>query len=59
MVESGTATRKDIDAAEVEYEAKVDVLIELETTMGAACDDIVTECYTAVLAIPPEEMAKA
>jgi hypothetical protein len=60
MVESGTATRKDIDAAEVEYEAKVDILVELDTTMGVACDDMVTECYTAVLAhTNPEAMAKA
>jgi hypothetical protein len=55
-VESGTATRHDIDTAEVEYEAKVKILIELNTTMGVACDDIVTEC---VLAIPSEDMAKA
>jgi hypothetical protein len=60
MVESATATRKDIDDAEVEYEAKVVVLIELNTTMGVACDDIVTECYTAVLVdAKPEDMAKA
>jgi hypothetical protein len=60
MVESGTATRKEIDAAEVEYEAKVAALVELNTTMGVACDDIITECYNAVLAHSnPEEMAKA
>jgi hypothetical protein len=60
MVESGAATRKDIDAVEVEYEAKVVALVELNTTMGVACDDIVTECYTAVLADNnPEDMAKA
>jgi hypothetical protein len=60
MLEAGSATRKEIDAAEVEYEAKVDILVELEKTMGVACDDIVTECYTAVLAhANPEEIAKA
>jgi hypothetical protein len=60
MVESGTATRKDIDATEVEYEAKVDILVELDKTMGLACDDIVTECYTAVLVDANSEgMAKA
>jgi Asp/Glu/hydantoin racemase len=60
MVESGTTTRKEIDATEVEYEAKVVVLVELNTTMGLACDDIVTECYTAVLVdANSEDMAKA
>jgi hypothetical protein len=60
MVESGTATQQDINAAEVEYEAKVDVLIELNTTMGVACDDMKTECYAAVLVVSnPEKMAKA
>jgi ABC-type nitrate/sulfonate/bicarbonate transport system substrate-binding protein len=53
-------TQAEINAAEVEYEAKVDVLVELDTTMGVACDDIVTECYTAVLAdANSEDMAKA
>ena len=59
-MESDTATRDDIDAAEVEYEEKVGLLVELNTTMGVACDDMVTECYIAVLAdTDPEDMAKA
>jgi hypothetical protein len=60
MVDSDTATQAEINATGVEYGAKVDVLVELDTTMGVACDDIVTECYTAVLAdANPEGMAKA
>jgi hypothetical protein len=59
-VESDTATQADIDAAEVEYEAKVDVLVELNTTMSAACDDFVSEGFAAVLVeANPEEMHKA
>jgi hypothetical protein len=60
IVDSDTATQAEINATEVEYEAKVDVLVELDTTMGAACDHIATECYTAVLAdANPEGMANA
>ena len=59
LVESG-AIGKDIDTAEHEYEAKVDLLAELETALNRACGDMVTECYTAVLAHNnPEDMAKA
>jgi diphthamide biosynthesis methyltransferase len=60
MVESGTATRKDIEAAEVGYEAKVAELIDLSTKTSKACGDLMTECYTAVLAgTNLEDMAKA
>lgn len=59
MVES-CADHGEINAAEVEYEAKVSVLVELNTMMSFACDDIVSECYTAVLAdANPVSMARA
>ena len=60
IVESGTANQADIDAAEVEYEAKVGVLIDADKTMSVACDDMMTECYAAVLAdAKPKNMPKA
>jgi hypothetical protein len=59
MVES-CADQGDIKAAEVEYEAKVDVLVKLDTRTGLACDNIVSGCYTAVLAnANPAVMARA
>jgi hypothetical protein len=49
MVESGTVDQADINAAEGAYEAKVDALVKLETAMKAACNEMVAQCYTAVL----------
>jgi hypothetical protein len=59
MVES-CADQGEIDAAEVEYEATVSALVELNTTMSLACDDMVSEGYKAVLvAANPVSMARA
>jgi len=59
-IDSDIATQADIDAAEVEYEKKVDELVELDTTLSAACDTILAEFPTAVLTVAnPEDMAKA
>ena len=59
-VESDTASQDDINAVELEYEDKVNVLIELDTTMSAACYDCVSEGFAAVLVeANPEEMLKA
>jgi hypothetical protein len=58
-VESDTATQDDIDAVEVEYEDKVNVLIGLDTTMSAACYDCVSEGAAALGVANPVEVAKA
>ena len=59
-MDSDTATKADIDAAEVEYEEKVAAFVELDTTVSAAWASFLAEGYTAVLsAANPEDMAKA
>ncbi|WMT74517.1 hypothetical protein [Bradyrhizobium sp. Ash2021] len=59
-MKSDTATRDDIGGARVEYEEKVVVLVELNTTMIAARENAITEMYAAILVnTNPEEMAKA
>jgi hypothetical protein len=58
-VESDTAIQDDINAIEVEYEDKVNVLVELDTMINAACDVCVSEGAAALGVANPKEIAKA
>jgi soluble cytochrome b562 len=60
MVDSDTATDAEVNAAEAEYEKKVDALVELDKTLSAACAGAVAESHVAVLTlIEAKNMAKA
>jgi hypothetical protein len=62
-VDSESATEVDVDAAEVEYEERIDLLVELDTTLSAACVaimDIQAEIRAAFLTVAKlEDVAKA
>jgi hypothetical protein len=60
MVDSDTATNAEIDAAEVEFEKTVHAFVELDKTLGAACDRALAECRLGFLTvIEAKNMAKA
>jgi hypothetical protein len=60
MVESDTAIEADVNAAEVEFEKKVEAFVELNKTLSAACDTVLSESYLGVLTLTmPKNMAKA
>jgi hypothetical protein len=57
--ESDTATKADLDAAEVLYEDQFDVLVELNTTLSASCQEMVKEGAGLFGRGLPDERAKA
>jgi hypothetical protein len=60
MVDSDTVTDAEVDAAEVEFEKKVDAFVELDKTLSTACDGVLAESHLAVLnVIEAKNMAKA
>ncbi len=60
MVDSGAVTAADVDAAEAEFEDKVAAFVELDKTLSAACDCVVTESHIAFLTVvETKNLAKA
>jgi hypothetical protein len=60
MVDSDTATNAEIDAAETEFEKTVHAFVELDKSLGAACDSALAECRLGFLTvIEAKNMAKA
>ena len=52
--------RDDFDAAKAKYEETVVLLVELNTTMSAALENVMPEFYNAILVdADPDDMAKA
>jgi len=59
-IDLDTATQAEIDAVEIDFEKKMDALVELDKTLSAACDSALAESHLAVLTvIEPQNMAKA
>jgi hypothetical protein len=60
MVDSDAATDAEVNAAEVEFEKKVDAFVELDKALSAACDSALAECHVGALTlIEAKTMAKA
>jgi hypothetical protein len=49
MATSISATDADLDAAESEYEEKVDALVELDKEYQTACGGVMPEVHSAIL----------
>jgi hypothetical protein len=59
IVDSDTATEAEVEAAEDEYEEKVDLLVKVDTALTADFEGMLAVIRTALTGAKPEDVRKA